>query len=111
MTWCRRLSCARIGPSTTFSKEPTHSAAVLAQILSAAARGANRVYESSSSGPLELKPSGTAALVDASGRRWRITEEGLIEESGEARRFPRVPAQRAFWFGWVAQFPDTILIK
>ena len=24
---------------------------------------------------------------------------------------PRVPAQRAFWFGWFAQFPDTTLIK
>ncbi len=24
---------------------------------------------------------------------------------------PRVSAQRAFWFGWYAQFPDTLLVK
>ena len=26
-------------------------------------------------------------------------------------RLPRVAAQRAFWFGWYAQFPETELIK
>ena len=46
--------------------------------------------------------------VDDSGRTWRMTEDALVSEDV---RLERVPAHRAFWFGWVAQFPDTKLIK
>jgi hypothetical protein len=31
------------------------------------------------------------------------------QATGEPR--PRVPARRAFWFGWFAQFPETELVK
>lgn len=75
-------------------------------------RGANRIYDRSAlSLSLNAKPSGQSQVLDTRGQRWRVTEDALIAESGEDRRLPRVPAQRAFWFGWVAQFPDTILIK
>ena len=37
-----------------------------------------------------------------------MTEDALVSEDV---RLERVPAYRAFWFGWVAQFPDTKLIK
>jgi hypothetical protein len=32
-----------------------------------------------------------------------------VSETGE--RLARVPAPRAFWFGWIAQHPETVLYK
>jgi hypothetical protein len=48
-------------------------------------------------------------LRDATGGRWRIADDALIGESGE--ELPRIPAHRAFWFGWLSQHPDTELHK
>ena len=47
-------------------------------------------------------------VVDDSGRTWNVTEDALVSEDV---RLERVPAHRAFWFGWFAQFPGTTLIK
>ncbi len=75
-------------------------------------RGANRVYRLGRGGEAFAgKPDGAAHVVDGRGRRWRMGEDALVAEGGDAGPLPRVAAQRAFWFGWVAQFPDTILIK
>lgn len=71
-------------------------------------RGANRVYRVSVSFPEQRAGS---TIVDTNGRAWRVTESDLVLESQPEMRFSRVSAQRAFWFGWYAQFPDTILIK
>lgn len=71
--------------------------------------GANRVFEAGDErfvGPLRLD-----RLADAAGREWRVTEEALVLEANPGVTRARVPAPRAFWFGWRAQFPDTILIK
>ena len=35
------------------------------------------------------------------------SEAGLELDSASDERLERLPAQRAFWFGWYAQFPDT----
>ena len=48
-------------------------------------------------------------LRDMSGQRWSVSAEGLVSETGD--RLSRVPAHRAFWFGWVAQYPQTVLHK
>ncbi|MGE0392078.1 MAG: DUF3179 domain-containing protein [Vicinamibacterales bacterium] len=69
--------------------------------------GANRVYEGAIAPPMQRIDR---VLRDESGRRWIITESGLVPESG-GPALPRVPAQRAFWFAWYAQFPDTVLLK
>jgi hypothetical protein len=50
-------------------------------------------------------------VEDASGGIWRVTEDAVIAQAETGRRLPRVAAQRAFWFGWYAQFPGTALIK
>ncbi|MBI3402260.1 MAG: DUF3179 domain-containing protein [Acidobacteria bacterium] len=71
-------------------------------------RGANRVYRVSLRFPEQRAGS---SIVDTDGRRWRVTESDLVLESAPETRLARVSAQRAFWFGWYAQFPDTILIK
>ena len=55
------------------------------------------------------RAAGPDELEDAAGARWRVTEEALVESPGD-RRLPRLPAHRAFWFGWRAAFPNTRLV-
>ena len=38
-----------------------------------------------------------------------MSEQALTAEDG--RTLPRIPAQRAFWFGWYAAFPHTRLVQ
>ena len=71
-------------------------------------RGANRVY----AGGVDFPQQKTSAtLVDAGGGTWRMTEGALVSERDPGFRLPRIAAQRAFWFGWYAQYPNTLLIK
>lgn len=71
--------------------------------------GANRVYDA---GPTRFaRRVSRDRVADADGRLWRATEEALVAEDDPGARRPRLSAQRAFWFGWYAQFPDTELIK
>ncbi len=71
--------------------------------------GANRVYESGDA-RFSLGP-GADRLRDAQGTAWTIAEDALVAEGAPARRLARVAAQRAFWFGWHAQYPTTLLIR
>lgn len=69
--------------------------------------GANMLYES---GSHVFAPRLTDGVVrDTTGQRWTPGPEALVSETGE--RLARVPAHRAFWFGWVAQYPETVLLK
>lgn len=71
--------------------------------------GANRVY---AAGAYEFaRFDGEATVVDTEGRRWHIDERWLEADFDSERRLPRVPAHRAFWFGWYAQYPDTVLVQ
>jgi Protein of unknown function (DUF3179) len=54
--------------------------------------------------------AGERHVLDEAGGRWQITEDALVRPNA-AGRLKRVAAQRAFWFGWHAQFPSTLLIK
>lgn len=49
-----------------------------------------------------------ALASDASGERWTLSESALVQATG--RRLERMPAHRAFWFGWFAQHPGTQLV-
>ena len=71
-------------------------------------RGANRVYDAGAV-HFEHRIDDERAVDDAGGI-WRVYEEALVLEDDAGERLARVPAQRAFWFGWYAQFPDTELI-
>ena len=71
--------------------------------------GANRVYDAQDI-RFARRVDGQR-ITDEAGRSWRVTEEGLVMESDSNVLRLRVPAHRAFWFGWYAQFPDTELIK
>ena len=72
--------------------------------------GANRVFDA---GDVDFAQAlgGTEVVTDETGRAWRVTEEALVLSDDPRVARPRVPAQRAFWFGWRAQFPETVLIK
>lgn len=70
--------------------------------------GANRVYDA---GGTEIVARVDDTTVrDAAGRDWTVTEEALVPADGSGAALPRVPAFRAYWFGWHAQYPDTELI-
>lgn len=47
--------------------------------------------------------------VDAAGDIWTLDEQALVAEDG--RRLRRLPAHRAFWFGWYAANPETRLVE
>lgn len=69
--------------------------------------GANRVY---AAGELRFDSWDRGALAtDAAGDRWIVTEQELIAEDG--RKIARLPAHRAFWFGWRAAYPETRLVR
>jgi len=71
------------------------------------AAGANRVYDAGDVTFVRLVDNRT--LEDSTGRVWLVDETGLTL-NGSTTRLARVPAHRAFWFGWYAQFPETVLI-
>ncbi|MDQ3070979.1 MAG: DUF3179 domain-containing protein [Acidobacteriota bacterium] len=69
--------------------------------------GANVVYER---GTHSFAPQrADDGIRGTDGRRWRTLPDALVSETGE--RLARVPAHRAFWFGWISQHPDTVLYK
>lgn len=68
--------------------------------------GANRVYESK--GRVFARWDSEQVVVDGNGHRWSVHEDRLDSESGDQLR--RLPAHRAFWFGWYSAYPDTRLV-
>lgn len=70
--------------------------------------GANRVYEAGGTDFARLLDNGR--VEDSSGTVWIIGEDVLVREDGSGAPLPRVPAFRAFWFGWYAQYPETELV-
>ncbi|MEM6383041.1 MAG: DUF3179 domain-containing protein [Pseudomonadota bacterium] len=70
------------------------------------ASGANRVYDPM--GVTFADYDQDSGLTDAEGVAWTMTEDALTSQDG--RQLPRLPAHRAFWFGWHAAFPETRLV-
>lgn len=68
--------------------------------------GANRVYQSA--GIRFTKWDGDSTLLDEHEREWKVDADSL---SRSGQRLNRLPAYRAFWFGWFAQFPDSRLVQ
>ena len=68
--------------------------------------GANRVYEAKDH--IFTTYDQDITVIDSEGIKWKLSEEKLKRDDLE---LARLPAHRAFWFGWHAAFPDTLLIK
>ena len=69
--------------------------------------GANRAYASED--VTIASYDGDRSAQDASGMTWALDEHALTASDG--RVLHRIPAQRAFWFGWYAAFPHTRLVR
>lgn len=69
--------------------------------------GANRVYQADTI--TFDRYDGDATVVDSAGNDWTLSEDKLTAQDGQA--LARLPAHRAFWFGWFANYPDTRLVK
>ena len=69
--------------------------------------GANRAYASED--VTFARYDGDRRVEDGSGMIWTMDEHALTAEDG--RVLHRIPAQRAFWFGWYAAFPSTRLVQ
>jgi hypothetical protein len=69
--------------------------------------GANRVYESATHRFVSW--DGDSAVRDGAGRTWNLAEDELTGPGGAVLK--RLPAHRAFWFGWYAAYPGTRLVK
>lgn len=68
--------------------------------------GANRVFRR---GARTFAAGKDGTVVDETGRAWTVTPTGLVAPEGE--RLPIVATHRVFWFGWVAQHPETLLVR
>jgi hypothetical protein len=71
-------------------------------------QGANRIYLLNQQPVAFPQQRFTDVLRDSSGAAWAIAEDGLVRNDGA--RLPRYTSHRAFWFGWYAQYPHTLLI-
>ena len=71
--------------------------------------GANRAYDALGRQFVRLLPD--ERLLDDQNVSWEVSEDALVAAAAGIPPRPRLAAQRAFWFGWHAQFPDTILIQ
>ena len=72
-------------------------------------QGANRVYVLGGSDVVFSSQAVSTDLVDTAGRRWHQSEGALTREDSDVV-LPRYVAQRAFWFGWYAQYPNSVVI-
>jgi hypothetical protein len=68
--------------------------------------GANRVYETR--GVSFVDYDRESAVTDNDDNIWNLSEDKLSLDGAE---LARLPAHRAFWFGWHAAYPDTLLVK
>ena len=69
--------------------------------------GANRVYESK--GITFREWDGKNQVVDDGDGRWRLEEAKLTGDEGQV--LYRLPAHRAFWFGWYSAYSHTRLVN
>ena len=71
------------------------------------ASGASRVYESGGLGFTGW--DGNSSVSDDRGGKWQLDEAKL--EATDGRVLYRLPAQRAFWFGWYSAYGHTRLVN
>jgi len=47
------------------------------------------------------------SLIDAAGQEWQVMEEALLGPDGVT--LARIPGHLAYWFGWYAFYPKTLV--
>ena len=69
--------------------------------------GANRAYDAGNEKFSSF--DGDVTVTDSQNQPWTVSEAALTDPTG--RQLKRLPAHRAFWFGWLNQYPETRLVK
>lgn len=77
-------------------------------VVVTSAGGASRAYASARY--RFATAGGNDTVRDDDGREWVAEEDFLVAKFDSSVRLARVAGHRAFWFGWYAQHPDTVLI-
>ncbi len=80
-------------------------------VVLTSADGANRVYDVAPATARGWRRLPDGRVETEAGLRYGVTEDALVPEGAAGPALPRVPARRAFWFGWVAQYPQTLLVE
>jgi Protein of unknown function (DUF3179) len=68
--------------------------------------GASRVYETK--GTIFNNWDLESTVTDVNGTKWTVTESKLVSPNGT--ELFRLPAHRAFWFGWFSAYTNTELV-
>lgn len=77
-------------------------------VVVTSAGGASRAY---ASGTYRFATTdGNDTVRDDDGREWAAEEDFLVAKFDASVRLARVAGHRAFWFGWYAQHPETVLV-
>ena len=89
--------------------KPVHHDAVgpVSLVVLTDTSGANRVYEAPDIRFASY--DGQSRATDETGTEWQLDEDAL--RSSDGRELVRLPAHRAFWFGWYAVHNDTRLVR
>ena len=66
-----------------------------------------RVYGHSGTKPVEFQSIDKAGLRDKDGHLWRVTWDSIEGPNGEM--WQRLPGHFAYWFGWYAFYPETLV--
>jgi hypothetical protein len=77
-------------------------------VVVTSAAGASRAYASATY--RFTATDGNDTVHDDGGREWVAEEDFLVAKFDSSVRLPRLAGHRAFWFGWYAQHPDTVLL-
>lgn len=78
-------------------------------VVVTSAAGASRAYASATH--RFATTDGNDTVRDDDGREWVAEEDFLVAKFDSGLRLPRLAGHRAFWFGWYAQHPDTVLVE
>ena len=103
------LSDQPLAISTTFlAQNPIYhgKAGTVTFVVLTDPSGAHRVYETR--GLRFVAWDGQRQVTDEHENTWALDEEAMIKQG---QRLGRLPAHRAFWFGWFAVYPQTRLVQ
>jgi len=94
--------------STYLSKNPVYQSSIGEKefVVFTDKSGASRVYESK--GKKFTDWDSLYSVKDSSNTKWTLSESKIVSTDGET--LYRLPAHRAFWFGWYSAYPQTKLV-
>lgn len=100
----------KLYPLDTFDREPVVNDAVGRTSVVVVGQRATRTVRAYERGNLRFRsgPAPDELIAEGSGARWRIEEEALVAVA-DGRRLPRLAGHLAYWFGWFAFHPDTLV--